>query len=92
MGKRKYTIGVATVKMAVIYRVGKIRRTFSDKVGFVAEDFGAKDKKELEEALQASYRKTLEEMGNGTPVFDKITVTVTFETLSCDRFLNDTSE
>lgn len=84
MAKKKYTIGVATVKMSVVYKEGKIKQTYSEKVGFVANDFSAKDKEELGNALQSSYRQALER----TDKFEKITVTVTFETLKCDEFLN----
>ena len=84
MVKNKYTIGVATVKMSVVYKEGKIKQTHSEKVGFVAPYFSAKDRDELSQALQVSYKGVLESMDK----FEKITVTVTFETLKCNEFLN----
>lgn len=86
MAKKKYTIGVATVKMSVVYKEGKIKQTYSEKVGFVATYFSAKDREELSGALQVSYRNALERMHK----FEKITVTITFETMKCDDFLNST--
>lgn len=84
MAKKRYTVGVATVKSSVVYKGVKVKQTVSEKIGFVANDFSAKDKEELGNALQTSYRQALER----TDKFEKITVTVTFETLKCDDFLN----
>ena len=84
MAKKRYTVGVATVKSSVVYKGVKVKQTVSEKIGFVANDFSAKNKEELGNALRASYRHALERTDN----FDKITVTVTFETLKCDDFLN----
>ena len=86
MGKERYTVGVATVKSSVVYKGVKVKQTDTQKVGFVADDFSAKDKEELGNALQASYRQALER----TDKFEKIIVTVTFETLKCHDFLNKT--
>lgn len=85
MAKKRYTVGVATVKSSVVYKGVKVKQTVSEKIGFVANDFSTKDKEELGNALQASYRQALER----TDKFEKITVTVTFETLKCDDFLNN---
>ena len=82
MAKKRYTVGVATVKLSVMYKGVKINAY--EKKGFFANDFSAKYKEELGNALRASYRHALERTDN----FDKITVTVTFETLKCDDFLN----
>ncbi len=84
MAKKRYTVGVATVKSSVVHKGVKVKQTASEKIGFVANDFSAKDKEELGNALQSSYRQALER----TDKFEKITVTVTFETLKCDEFLN----
>lgn len=84
MAKKRYTVGVATVKSSVVYKGVKVKQTVSEKIGFVANDFSAKNKEELGNALQASYRQALER----TDKFEKITVTVTFEALKCDDFLN----
>lgn len=84
MAKKRYTVGVAAVKSSVVYKGVKVKQTVSEKIGFVANDFSTKDKEELGNALKASYRQALER----TDKFEKITVTVTFETLKCDDFLN----
>ena len=86
MAKKRYTVGVATVKLSVVYKGVKVKKTKSNKVGFVADDFSAKDKEALGNEIQAYYRRALER----TDKFEKITVTVTFETLKCHDFLNKT--
>jgi len=83
MAKKRYTVGVATVKSSVVYKGVKVKRTVSEKIGFIANDFSAKDKEELGNVLQSSYRQDLERSDE----FEKITVTVTFETLKCDKIL-----
>ncbi|MBQ3189391.1 MAG: hypothetical protein IJB60_08185 [Bacteroidaceae bacterium] len=83
MAKKRYTVGVATVKLSVVYKGIKVKRTVSEKIGFIANDFSAKDKEELGNVLQSSYRQDLERSDE----FEKITVTVTFETLKCDKIL-----
>lgn len=83
MAKKRYTVGVATVNLSVVYKGIKVKRTVSKKIGFIANNFSAKDKEELGNVLQSSYRQDLERSDE----FEKITVTVTFETLKCDEIL-----
>lgn len=88
MAKKKITLGVATVKMNLVSTRGKLRKTLSDKVGFVSTCFNEKYKEELGLALQKCYKLQVEDMNEGN-IFDKVTVTVTFETLQCNQLLND---